>query len=302
MRAAGPREKEATVKIAVSSYCYRNLLGKDGFTLFDVVRHARQAGFDEIEFSEFAPPEGDTLTDYAEELRDACDAAGLPVVNYAVGADFIDGSGGDPAKEAARVKGHVDVAKALGARLFRHDICHGRKCPAACHTYRDVIKKAAAHVRDVAGYAEAMGIRTMSENHGYLMQDSHRMEELVAAVGHPNFGLLVDFANFMCADEASLAALPTVMPYAFHVHAKDFLWKDGAQERPDESWLLTRQGHYLRGTVLGHGDVPVGQCLRFIRDAGYGGAVTLEFEGLESPICAIELGLAHLRRHLGPRA
>jgi sugar phosphate isomerase/epimerase len=286
------------MKIGVSSYCYSSLIGKDGFTLFDAIRHAGEAGFDEIEFTDFEAPEGDSMIGYAQKLREACEASNLQVVNFAVGSDFIDGSGGDPAKETARVKGLVDVAHALGARFMRHDTSWNPKDRVACRTYRDVIRKIVPYIREVADYAEAKGIRTMSENHGYLMQDSCRMEELVIAVGHPNYGLLVDIGNFMCADEASLDALPTAMPYAFHVHAKDFLWKDGAQERPDDSWFPTRQGHHLRGTVLGHGVVSVAQCLRFVKASGYGGTVSLEFEGLESPINAIERGLAFLRKCL----
>ena len=290
------------MRIGVSSYCYSRLIGKDGFTLFDVIRHARQAGFDEIEFSDFEAPEGIRLVDYALKLREACDAAGLPVVNYAVSADFVDGSGGDPAKETERVKRHVDVAQALGARLMRHDASWGPKDRTSYRTYRDVISKVAKNINKVADYAEAKGIRTMCENHGYLLQDSNRMEELANAVGHPNFGLLVDIGNFMCADEACLSALPTVMPYAFHVHVKDFLWKDGSKERPDDSWFPTRLGHHLRGTVLGHGAVPVAQCLRFILGTGYDGSITLEFEGPESPIAAIERGCAFLRKHTGAGA
>jgi sugar phosphate isomerase/epimerase len=87
------------------------------------------------------------------------------------------------------------------------------------------------------------------------------------AVDHHNYGLLVDIGNFMCADESSLSALPAVMPYAFHVHAKDFLWKSGAEGRPDDSWFPTRGGNYLRGTILGHGVIPLAQCLAFIKAA-----------------------------------
>ena len=35
----------------------------------------------------------------------------------------------------------------------------------------------------------------MVENHGYFAQDSDRVEKLINAVDHPNFGLLLDGAT-----------------------------------------------------------------------------------------------------------
>jgi sugar phosphate isomerase/epimerase len=117
-------------------------------------------------------------------------------------------------------------------------------------------------------------------------------------VNHPNYGLLVDIGNFLCADEPSLAALPVAIPYAFHVHVKDFLWKSGAGERPGASWFTSRAGDWLRGTIPGHGVVPVAQCLALIKNSGYKGNLSLEFEGLEEPLEAIRQGFEFIRAHV----
>ncbi len=52
------------------------------------------------------------------------------------------------------------------------------------------------------------------------------------------------------------------------------------------------------GTILGHGDVPVEQCLRILARAGYCGAVSIEFEGIEEPLAAIRMGLDCLRKSI----
>lgn len=52
-------------------------------------------------------------------------------------------------------------------------------------------------------YAEQKGVKTCIENHGFFAQDAERVEKLINAVGHPNFGALVDIGNFACADEDS---------------------------------------------------------------------------------------------------
>ena len=49
-----------------------------------------------------------------------------------------------------------------------------------------------------------------------------------------------------------------------------------------------------RGTVLGRGNVPVAGCLSALRDAGYDGWVSLEFEGTEDVLPALKEGFAYL--------
>jgi len=128
------------------------------------------------------------------------------------------------------------------------------------------------------------------------MQDSERLEALVRAVGHENYGWLVDIGNFLCADELPLHALPIAAPYAFHIHAKDFLLKSADADDPGAGWFRSRHGTFLRGTVVGHGVVPVRKCFEILKEHGYGGTVSLEFEGMEDNLPALEAGLAFLRK------
>jgi len=223
------------MKKGISSYSYNRLLSEKKYTLFDAIKNAQKTGFEVIEFSDFTPPDGKSLEDFAGELSKACKSAGIGVCNYATHADFLYGSDGDLDAEVKRLKGRVDIAKILDSPLMRHDACWGLKDTSRARSWHDVIKIIAPAIREVTEYAASLNIRTMTENHGYFLQDSTRMEELVRTVHHPNYGLLVDMGNFMCADESSIKALATVMPYAFHVHVKDFLYKDGTEPRPDDS-------------------------------------------------------------------
>ncbi|MFM7679201.1 MAG: sugar phosphate isomerase/epimerase, partial [Roseiflexaceae bacterium] len=65
---------------------------------------------------------------------------------------------------------------------------------------------------------------------------------------------------------------------------------------PGDGWFTSRAGHYLAGTVVGFGVVPVVQCLTIMKKAGYTGTVSLEFEGLEENLWALEVGYANLSR------
>lgn len=285
------------MKIGVSSYCFSRLIKRGEMTLFDAIDFAAQTGFDCMEFSGLTPPEGTTDKEYARQLAEHCKSKGLEITNFCVFADFLYSCDGDMDKEVERLKGYVDICKIFGAKKMRHDSTWGFKEPApGRRNYMDAIKLIAPGIRKVTEYAEQQGIRTMCENHGLFMQDAARMEQLVLGVDHPNFGLLVDIGNFACADEKCENAVSLTAPYAFHVHAKDFLFKPGTQPKPDEGWFSTRSGNHLRGTIIGHGFVPVEQCINIIKKSGYDDCISLEFEGLEEPREAIRMGCETLKR------
>lgn len=285
------------MKIGVSSYSYSRLVGSGNIRQIDVISKAKEAGFDVIEFSTISVPQGKTLKEYAKELRDEAERVGIPIANYTIGADFVNGCGGDLRAEVERLKGEVDIAEILGAPGMRHDITYNMP-RGRFATFDDAIAAIAPAVREVSEYAASKGIRTMTENHGFISQDSTRVERLVSAVGHPNFGVLIDIGNFSCADEDQAVAVGRLAPLAFHVHAKDFHIKSGNGVNPGEGWFVSRGGNFLRGAIIGHGDVPLLQALRALKRTGYDGVLSVEFEGMEDPETGIRIGRDNLIRLL----
>lgn len=285
------------MKIGVSSYSYSRLVGSGNIRQIDVISKAKEAGFDVIEFSTISVPQGKTLKDYAKELRDEAERVGIPIANYTIGADFVNGCGGDIRAEVERLKGEVDIAEILGAPGMRHDITYNMP-RGRFATFDDAIAAIAPAVREVSEYAASKGIRTMTENHGFISQDSTRVERLVSAVGHPNFGVLIDIGNFSCADEDQAVAVGRLAPLAFHVHAKDFHIKSGNGVNPGEGWFMSRGGNFLRGAIIGHGDVPLLQALRALKRTGYDGVLSVEFEGMEDPETGIRIGRDNLMKLL----
>ncbi len=276
------------MKIGVSSYSFSKYVAATGAGLFDLCDKAKAIGFDGIEFTDIKT---DDPVATARELRAHCEKIGLEITAYAIGANFLCE---DPEAEVARVCGEVDVCAALGAKLMRHDVCYAlpKKHP---YSWRDAAAQMAPLIRRVTEYAESKGVRTCTENHGYIFQDPARVEALILQVNHPNYGWLCDMGNFMCADADPVKAVTIAAPYAFHVHAKDFLYKAGG-ECPD-GFFPTAGKNWLRGTALGHGAVPVDQCIRILKGAGYEGWLSLEFEGMEDCIPAIETGFRYLKKH-----
>lgn len=284
------------MKTAISSYCFAHAMRTQGETQLSVMAKAKEYGFDAIEFTDLTPPEGVTQEEYALQLRAEADKLGLEISGYSVGADLLVGSNGNLDAEVERLQKQVDIAVLLGTKLMRHDVSSG-KFPAGSNYrgFADALDKLADGCRRVTEYAASKGIRTAVENHGFFAQDSDRVERLVLAVGNKNFGLQVDMGNFLCADESPVTAVSRCAPYAFNVHAKDFLLKPGTEEMP-EGFFRTRGGNYLRGTVIGHGVVPVRQCVETVKRTGYDGYLTLEFEGTERLDFALPAAARLLRK------
>lgn len=218
------------MKIGVSSYSYSHHMQATGADFFEVARLAKEHGFDAIEFLPLTKRPGDeNVIETAKALRRYCEELGIEICAYTVGADLMNGQGVPAEEEPARLKECVDVCKALGAPVMRHDVAW--KIPEDM-TWEEGIEVLAPRVREITEYAAAQGIRTCTENHGYLYQDSNRVKALIEAVNHPNYGWLIDIGNFICADEDNLSAVKVAAPYAFHVHAKDFLRKPADASDP----------------------------------------------------------------------
>ncbi len=285
------------MKIGVSSYSFIRLVNSGQMDQKAVIAKTKEIGFDVIEFSKIIVPEGKTLPDYAAELRAEADSVGIAIVNYTIGADFLKGSGGDLQAEIERVKGEADIAAILGAPSMRHDASSGWPADhVGPKSFDAALARLADGCRAVTEYAASKGIKTMVENHGWFCQESVRVEKLVTAVNHPNFGVLIDMGNFVCADDDPAIAVSRLMPYAFHCHAKDFHIKAGNEPAPGKGWFGSRGGNYLRGAIIGHGNVPVLQCLKIMQRDGYDGVLSIEYEGIEDVLMGIEIGHENLRR------
>lgn len=285
------------MKTSVSSYSYSSYMNNSGKNQLDLVPLAKEMGFDAIEFTDLRPSEGESQADFARRIRAEADKVGIEISSYTIGADLLNADSLD--KEVERLKGQVDIAAILGVKVMRHDATGGYKGAERTYkTFEDALPVLAEGCRRVTEYAATKGIQTTVENHGQFAQDSVRVEKLVHAVGHPNFGLLCDIGNFLCADDPSVTAVSRVAPFARHVHVKDFHVKSGSEPNPGKGYFTSRGGTYLRGAILGHGNVPVYQCLRILKQSGYDGYVSIEFEGIEDNLPALEIGLANLKNYI----
>ncbi len=275
------------MRIGVSSYSFSSYIASHPNTTYtEICTIAKEIGFDGIEFvnlDAFGGVLGEASTAHAARIRTHCKEIGLDIFAYTVGADLL---AQNREEQVEATKRSIDIAHALGAKVLRHDLTWN--LPQGM-SWQDAIPVMFPSVREITEYAQQAGIRTCSENHGFIFQNPERVKAVIDCVAHPNYGWLVDIGNFMCTDCDSLASVRIAAPYAFHVHAKDF-------KKIDAGGITTPAGNHIAGTILGHGVVDIQACMDELKKAGYEGTVSLEFEGPEDPIEAIKEGYQVLSR------
>ncbi|WP_223691359.1 sugar phosphate isomerase/epimerase family protein [Leifsonia poae] len=257
-------------------------------TLRDVIDQAAAAGADHLEL---ALPDESLLNDTTrvQEIANHAAERGVELANYLVGGNLLD----DPDAEIDRLRRHLDTAHALGVPLFRHDVTPWAWRESDQREYERVFDAIVPACRAVADHAETLGMVSTVENHGYFLNGSDRIRSLIARVDRPNFGLTLDLGNTLCVGEAPEKAVAELIGAASIVHVKDFHIR---RNRPGGAWLETRGGHYLLGTIAGHGDLDLERLLGIVRAADYDGRMSIEFEGLEECRTANTVGLENVRR------
>ncbi|GGD66188.1 sugar phosphate isomerase/epimerase family protein [Paenibacillus nasutitermitis] len=280
------------MKLGLSSYSLSRAIAANELSLADAIAWVADHGGEHIEIV----PIGFDLTDNPETInliRKKTEEAGIEISNYAIGANFITEDEAAFENEISRVMKEVDIASALGVKLMRHDVA-SRNDTSMKQFLADLPKLAEA-CRRIADYAQPLGITTSVENHGYFIQASDRVQALVHEVNRANFRTTLDIGNFMCADEDSVAATKKNIDIASMVHIKDFYLRP-SNLNPGQGWFQSASGNYLRGAIAGQGDINMREVLRVVKQSGYDGYLSIEFEGMEDCRLGSEIGLANVRR------
>lgn len=275
------------MKLGVSSYSFRD------FSHADAVVKAKELGYAAIEFTDMA---GETHVERMDNAKKLCALAkktGIEISAYVVKANLAVR---DTSAEVKRICEQVDAAEALGAKNLRHDVMWSYD---EFRSFDAALPTISAAAREITEYAATKGVRTMSENHGFIAQDSYRMEKLVAAVNHPNYGLLIDIGNFLCADEDPIQAVSRLANLAFMVHVKDFYVLPFGKAEGENVGFQSRGCNRLLGATAGHGVVPIAQCLAILKRAGYDGYVDVEFEGQQDCVTALSETVTTLSKFIG---
>ncbi|MBA9026663.1 sugar phosphate isomerase/epimerase family protein [Peribacillus huizhouensis] len=282
------------MKLGLSSYSLLAALQSKEMDILQVIQWIKDHGGEHIEIV----PLGFSLDDnpqLIQSIRQRAEDVGIEISNYAISANFIAATNEEYEQEIERVKKQVDITNLLGVKLMRHDVALRPIHEASIAQFEADLPKIVHACRQVADYAAMFGITTSIENHGYFIQASDRVQTVINHVNRANFKTTLDIGNFMCVDEDPVSAVKKNISIASMIHIKDFYHRP-SYKNPGEGWFPTASGNYLRGAIVGHGDVDMREIVKTIKQSGYDGYISVEFEGLEECKQGSRIGMDNLRR------
>jgi len=280
------------MKLGISSYSLWQAVESGELDIVGVVGKVAELGAEHVEIV----PLGFNLTEnpaLVDAIRNKASEAGIEISNYAIGANFAGLDAEAYAREIARVKREVDVAAALGAKLMRHDVANSED--RSIRRFMEDFPKLVEACREIADYAAQYGITTSIENHGYYVQASDRVQAIVNEVARDNFRTTLDIGNFVCVDENPLVGVRNNAKLASIVHVKDFYVRPASAD-PGDGWFRSENGAYLRGAIAGQGDLDIRAALRIVKESGFDGHLSIEFEGMEPCVQATKIAFDNARR------
>ena len=283
--------------IAISSYCFHRLVKSGEIRLEDTPRLAKECGADCIEIAT-----GGTLGPALDEglagrLADAADAADVAIAGFALHANLVtpDNQLDEGAVEA--VIAQVAAASSIGVDRVRHDAAwRGGGEDVSDEAWEACLWPLTKACRTIATKGAALGVRTSIENHGVFLGPAWRVEQLLASVQHPNFGITLDLGNLLWAPQDLVASTRSLAPWAVTVHAKDFV-------KPSDdpaAWPTYPGGPKALPVALGAGNLPLVDQIDACLEAEAQPLWVAEFEGPHGDVRAeTRRSLEWLRKQLG---
>ncbi|SMF79585.1 Sugar phosphate isomerase/epimerase [Paenibacillus uliginis N3/975] len=266
------------MKLGISSYSLFQAMHAEKMSIAEVIEWTAEIGAQHIEIVPKLGFDFDVNPELEEQIVEKAKSVGIDISNYAIGANFITETEEQYEAEIARVISEVDRVNRLGAKLMRHDVA-SRPDTSIANFNKD-LERIAHACRRIADHAKQYDITTSVENHGYYVQASDRVQSLIHAVDRPNFKTTLDVGNFVCVDENPVSAVKNNLKYASMVHIKDFYIRP-SYRNPGEGWFTSTSGNYLRGAIAGQGDLDMYEILRIVKQSGYDGYMSIEYEGME---------------------
>lgn len=249
------------LRLSLAAYSYRDYLqgkAEPHMTVEEFVDRAATYPLDAVELTEYYWPKPIT-NEYLMKVKRQCYLAGLDISGSPMANVFTHPAGPERDKEIAHVKEWIDRCAALGAptiRIFAGEKQKGQPLEEAKKNTVESIEIACQH-------AGEKGILLALENHGGIVAEADDILDIVKAVKSPWFGVNLDTGNFRTDDV--YGDIAKLAPYAVTCQVKSEIQPRG---KPKELADLKRE-------------------MQILKDAGYRGYVTLEYEAAEEPLKAV---------------
>ena len=275
------------IRLAVSTYSYWHF-EPNKYPIEKVIEHASDLGFDGVEILH-RQMENESVA-YMNKLKRMAFDRGLALPLLSIHQNFLQP---DKAKRNADIQHTfkcIDMAVQMGIPCVRMNTGSwgtvknkrqtdyyqtGIEPPVEGYTDEDGIQWTIDGMKECLAYAEKSGVVLALENHWGLSSNIDYLLRIYAALkDSPSMGLNVDTGNFTGEPYGPLQRLA---PHASIVQAKT----------------------YYGGGTFYDKEMDYARIGKILKDAGFKGYVSLEFEGKEDPHVAVPKSLGLLRKSFG---
>ena len=246
----------------VSVYGAHMLVPEEGRTVAKIMQAAAGLGFDGIDLGYYWGEENKL-----QEMKDAKKLAtdlNLKLTNYIVGNNFGNAIAEDRLQtEIDKVKTALDEAAFFGCKNLRvfaggYDLEWEKYSQAIAEAFASCIE-----------HAEKNNVVMALEDHGALCKDSSEQLFYISTIDSPFLRATADLGNYWThGGELPECGAAAIADLAAMVHVKDYL-------------IINNK---FTSVPTGEGVIDLRQCFRILKDAGYKGTLSLEYE------CAIGEG------------
>lgn len=272
-------------------------------SMWSLVHQARAGELNVLQFLDYAHAQGvqgvELLDYFWREERVELPAAraraqelNLAISAYAIGNNCVQTDRSARLEVVNALRHGVDNALALGTSRVRVFSGEKRAGVGIIESMDYIVEVLGAG----ASYAAERGVTLVLENHGLFAGRGDQVKTVIERVGSPALRANFDTGNFLLVGQSPSDAVRQLAPLVAYVHLKDFRPIERGFE--GESYAAL-DGSRFTGAVVGQGQVDLRDVLTVLRDAGYDGWLTLEFEGPEhAPTIGVPQSLAAAREIL----
>ncbi|MCX6374694.1 MAG: sugar phosphate isomerase/epimerase [Armatimonadetes bacterium] len=264
------RKGAPVIKIGCAAQSYRKYLRDDkSMTMEGFIEAAAEMGCDGVELtSYYFPP--DFGLDYVNKLKRRAFLLGLDICATSVGNNFALAPGEKRDQQIEHVKKWVEHAAEMGAPCMRVFAGDAEKDV----TQEMAMSWVAQCFEACAPLAEQRGVILAMENHGALTAVAERAIAILKSVKSDCVALNLDTGNFRAPDP--YGEIEKAAPYSVTTHCKTEVSPTGKPKEPAD----------------------LKRIVKILRDAGYRGYFTLEYEGAEEPKIAVPRIIKAMREAL----
>ena len=239
-----------------------------GYDLEGFVVRAREIGYEycELQIGDIWDGESPNGEQTAEETRRLLEKHGMKASTVAAGNDFLQA---DPAELTAQIQRYRRVCEIIphaGTNIVRSDGGWNRKGDVPEADWDKMLLEA---FKRCAEFLEELDVRIALDNHGLSTNDGDWQLSLIERVGSDRLGVNLDTMNYRWYGH-ELDRIDhfyeILAPHVLHTHIKD--------------GFGSRQNY--KGAALGEGEIHLDCALKCLKQAGYDGSWTAEYEGPEA--------------------